>query len=297
MAVVVVFTGALAIVILSLVLPDRPHRNVSADAPPTTGYGTPSRTEVNPPGPPRTSSASPALNEFIGDCRNGVDAWKAAQVDYPKTVALEKGVPGIYVAAIDVRDVPLPPAQVIPGRDPQSAAIAVQCLLSARLVGDGSMTVDPPEWVAREFNPAGILNWSWSVTAGAPGSRSLRLELQPAIVTGKAGLIAIPGGASQQTLTYVTVADVSAPPAPPAEPRGFWQGVADSWKVISAVGAGAAAAVLGAVVWLRKLGVEVHGLRKAWQPPKPAADEDPPGEGDAGRSEEEGVTRSLGERE
>ncbi|WIX86198.1 hypothetical protein [Amycolatopsis sp. DG1A-15b] len=239
----------------------RPHPQTSAVGEPTGA--TPS--ELAPPTPTPNNWA--ALSDFAAACEEGVNNWKAAQVDYPGTLDLVKDVPGVYVAAVDVNDVPLPPDKVISGTEPRTAPIGVQCVISARIVGDESMTVNPPEWAPRAFNPAGVLNWSWQVTARAAGSRGLQLQLQPAVATGGANPTVILGGAQLQTLTYVTRVVVSEPPQPE---RGFLETFSDHWAVFSAAIAAIGATVLSLVKWGGQLGSEFRRLWTAWGRKEPA---------------------------
>ncbi|MGW3964438.1 hypothetical protein ACWED2_31810 [Amycolatopsis sp. NPDC005003] len=267
-----------------------PSTQYASTLPESTAPAMPHSTAPRPA--PGTSSApvSRSLADFIDECELGAAHWRAAQVAYPRKLALEKGVPQVYLAAVDVRDFPVPVAQVVPGPDPAGAAIEVKCALSARLVADGSMTVDPPTWTFREFNPAGFLNWTWSVNASTAGARQLRLELQPAVVR-TAGR-SVDDYPTEQVLTYLTDVGItdpsspspSAPPSvsaaavstpPPTVPpggqgtgSGFWQAAADNWKIITGVASSIGAAVLGLLAWLRKVDKEVRSL---WKPGKKAA--------------------------
>ncbi|WP_370965331.1 hypothetical protein [Amycolatopsis sp. cg9] len=212
---------------------------------------------TNPTAPVPTGSTP--LSKFVAECEQGVSNWKSAQVDYPATVALEKRVAGVYVAAVDVGDQPLPPDKVIPGTDPTSAQIGVQCLLSARLVGDDTTHVYPPEWVPSLFNPAGVLNWSWTVTGTASGNRQLRLQLQPAVAESGNRPYVVAGGSPQRTLTYVSQLDVHEPA------QTFFEAVAENWGIVSAVLVAVGAAVVGVVKWGGDLGDELRRFRASWR--------------------------------
>ncbi|WP_410593222.1 hypothetical protein [Amycolatopsis sp. lyj-23] len=236
----------------------RPPANTTSTSGPT-----PSGLEPSTPAPDNIA----VLNDFAAACDKGVNDWRAAQVDYAGTLDLVKDVPGVYVAAIDVNNLPLPPDKVIPGSDPRTAPIGVQCVISARVIGDESMTVSPLEWAPRAFNPAGVMNWSWQVTARAPGSRRLQLQLQPAVATDGAAPRIIIGGAPLQTLTYVTQVVVAEPPPPE---RGFGEVISDNWAAFSAAVAAIGAAVLSLVRWGGRLGTELRRLSTAWGRRKPA---------------------------
>lgn len=292
--VVATWTGLLSLALLAFLTARREQAGVGSPASevPSTQYatsvapsGVPTRTHgTRPTAKPTDSSAvgvpeSRSLTEFIDECQLGVARWRAAQVDYPRKLALEKRVPGVYLAAVDVREFPLPPAQVIPGLEPEGDSIEVKCALSARLVADESMTVDPPTWTFREFNPAGLLNWSWSVNASLAGARQLRLQLQPAVI--RVAGQDVDDYPTEQVITYLTVVDIRDPSSvassvtssasilatPPAVSAsgsptnsGFWQSAADNWKVIAGIVSSIGAAVLGVIAWLRKVDKGVRGL-------------------------------------
>ncbi|MFB9297653.1 hypothetical protein [Kibdelosporangium philippinense] len=194
----------------------------------------------------------------MADCERGVEKWKLGQVVYPKTFAMELGVSAVYVAAVDIRDIPAPPSQLVSAPEVRSEAIAVKCVLSARIVVDPSMQVDNPNWVSRQFNPVGSLNWSWHVSATQPGSRELRLELQPAVVD-RSGL-QLATGSAWETSTFVTKVEVNA-----SAPQRFGQWWSDNWPVLLLVAGGIGAAVLGFVKWTGRLGKEVRSARKSWR--------------------------------
>ncbi|MGW4522628.1 hypothetical protein [Amycolatopsis sp. NPDC004378] len=247
---------------------------------------TPPPATVYAPQPTAPGSSPPAdpqpLQEFVEECRLSAEHWRIAQIDYPQKLDLEKSVPGVYLAAVDVRDHPLPPEQVIPGLDLMGSSLDVKCVLSARLVGDDSMSVDPPAWTSRSFNPAGLLNWSWSVTGNTAGSRRLRLELQPAVVGAESASGATAGDGAAQTLTYLSVVEVSEPslsataaePASPGPAASAGSGAAASgWDVgetgkkIIWLAGGLGVVVLAVLGWLAKVGRGVRGVRKAWRKP------------------------------
>ena len=215
--------------------------------------------------------ATTPLNEFAARCEKGFDDWRSAQFTYPETLRLVAGTPSAYLATVDVRDIPLPAEQLVPGTDSQSASIAVRCVVSARIVADQSIVVDPPEWTPRHLNAAGIMNWSWSITANTTGHHDLRLELQPAVAASSDSEVVFAGGSPEQTLTFLTNAAVGDPPSSPRpQPRTVWQWVGDNWPAITTVIGGVAVAVLASVKWLSDLGPALRQLRKAWRRPSKA---------------------------
>ena len=154
------------------------------------GYGGPTESPVpsEVPVPTQTPAPPSAMEKFQNDCENQVQKWRKANADYVTDMSMFVGRTATYSFAIDVNDVPLHPDQVIPSGDAvTSREVKVKCLLRAKLValGDGlSVAPDPlavDGWTYRAFTPEGIARWAWSVTAKAPVSDELRVELTPAV--------------------------------------------------------------------------------------------------------------------
>ncbi|MEV6641089.1 hypothetical protein [Amycolatopsis sp. NPDC051371] len=179
-------------------------------------------------------------------------------------MSLELGVSSVYLAAVDINNAPLPASEIIPAPDATSTRIAVQCVLSARLVGDDTVDVTPEEWDARRFNPAGILNWAWRVTGKEPGNYQLQLELRPAVVTANTGDIIAIADPSQQTTTFVTQAEVRG--SWPQNLGHWWN---DNWPAIVLVIGGVAGAVIAGIKWGSKVIIASHSFRAAWRGNQP----------------------------
>lgn len=167
--------------------------------------------------------------------------------------------------AVDIRNNSLPAEKVIPGANPQSAPIAVQCVLSARLAPVGkSLEVDNKDWILREFTPTGVLNWSWSTTALAPGDHELRLELQPAVATqsSPAGIktFITQGDSSPYTSTFITRVHVNASWIQHLDQ--WWN---DNWEIISLMVVAIGAALISVIKWGGNLGRAVHDSSAQWQ--------------------------------
>jgi hypothetical protein len=196
----------------------------------------------------------------LADCEKGISNWKTGQVDYPERLSLNMGQSTAYVVAIDIRNNPLPTEKVIPGSAPQSAPIAVQCVLSARLVPVGqSLEVSDREWILREFTPTGLLNWSWSVKALAPGDQELRLELEPAVTT-QGKYILTQGDNSLNVSTFITQVHVNASSI---QRVGQWWN--EYWGIISLIVAAIGAALISIVKWGGDLGQAVHDASAKWR--------------------------------
>ncbi|MEV4051174.1 hypothetical protein AB0J55_08280 [Amycolatopsis sp. NPDC049688] len=253
-------------------------------APPTVGSPRPTSEEPtasldtrDPITPPRSPDpgvpqspppADPALATFVKECIHkpggapgDASAWRTGQVDYPKTLELKVGTSGVYVAAVDVRDQPAPPTEVIPAPSAVGTRIAVRCVLNARLSGDGTLTVDPDDWTARQFNPVGVLNWSWRVTADETGDHDLVLALQPAVIAEDSGEVIAIGDKSRETSTFITKVSVSG--SVPQQLGTWWK---QNWPAISLVGGGIAGVILASILWGRKVVVGIRDLLKARAP-------------------------------
>lgn len=138
------------------------------------------------------ASVEQSVEDFLRDCETGVNEWRTGQVDYSAELKVAINGSATYNAAVDIRDSPLPPDEVIlvPGSS-SFERIDVQCTIAAQLVPAGEhLVVDGQrqgEWLNREFTPTGVVEWSWSVTAKEPVDQDLRLLIRPAILA-KGGL-------------------------------------------------------------------------------------------------------------
>lgn len=169
--------------------------------PPVEGVGPPGTMEPavptsRPPKPALTSSPDQTYGHgpgstsdfatFQQNCEKGVESWRIGQVDYPRSLSIPLKQAADYNAAVDVRDNPLPPDQVIDSGEPDSEPVAVRCLLAAKLVPVGDYVkvngTSAVEWAPRQFTPSGVMEWTWSITAEKPVDQQLRLVLVPAVL-------------------------------------------------------------------------------------------------------------------
>lgn len=159
---------------------------------------------------PRAEPDAKELEAFLADCEKNINKWQMGQVDYPGRMSVDMGDSAAYVVAVDIRNKPVTAEKVIPAEDPESAPVAVQCLLGARLVPVGeALTVDESDWIVREFTPTGFLNWSWAVKALAPGDHDLVLELRPTLED-LDGYTLVGGNSPPNTTTFVSRVHVHA---------------------------------------------------------------------------------------
>lgn len=188
-----------------------------------------------------------AMQSFLEQCERGVAEWSGqGQVDYPEVLRLELDRAGRYAAAVDVRDRPAPPEDLVP--DGTSEEIRVKCIVGARLleVDDDIVQITVPDtagdggWVYREFTPTGVLQWSWSVTATRPRDTEVTLELRPSIRRDDDGTIV--ANAEETTLQHTRV-EVSAGMVQRA---GSWVDENQGYVALLAVAAGSA------LVWALK---------------------------------------------
>lgn len=214
--------------------------------------------------PDESADALAALEAFRNECAQGVQNWRAAQVDYPDdlTVGLNESVD--YNAAVDINDEPLPPDQVIEtdGGSATAEAVQVRCTVAARVVPVGdALTIEEQAselaggWILQEFTPTGIVEWSWTVTAIKPVDQDLRLELRPAIVLNStSSLDELYSSASQAS--FSTEVHVEANPV---QSMGYW--FTTNWGAIAAIAAAIGGATLAVLAWMRKVRNEARALK------------------------------------
>jgi hypothetical protein len=194
--------------------------------------------ESEPPPAPTTRPSDTDLAAFLAGCERGIRDWRAAQVDYPAELSIEKGGTESYVVAVDASDTPLDPSEAIPGPSPTGEAVFVRCEVAARLTPLGSaLTVDEDDWIVRSFTPTGVIRWTWVVTAVEADDQDIELELQPA-VRSEDGTILV-GQSSTEISSFITGVRVEEDPV---ERVGEWW--ESRWAIIALVAAGIGAAVL-----------------------------------------------------
>lgn len=195
-AAALVLVTAIAGVVATNVIGDVPSRNVQV-----TWAGLPLYAGGN-------AAIDREVQDFVKDCQNSVNAWRAGQISWPPKMSIDVGDSVTYQAAVDVHTVPLPPAVVLGVKDTASAPVSVRCALSARLVPvDDSVEVvnnDAEGWRPRLFDESGVLQWSWTVKPKALGTHQLRLELKPVAQASKFQFMD-----EGQTFTRVTPIEVS----------------------------------------------------------------------------------------
>jgi hypothetical protein len=109
--------------------------------------------------------------------------WREGRLDYPTALDVDVHFPATYVATVTIRpDAAAQPApRAIPGTAGRSD-VYLQCVVAARLTTEGDfLEVEDDDWQPRTFTPAGVLDWSWSITGKELGHQDVRLELQPAV--------------------------------------------------------------------------------------------------------------------
>lgn len=169
-----------------------------------------------PPGttpPPVTDPLQDkALRDFARRCTNSVNSLRNAQIDWPESLSFRSGETVTYHIAADARTVPLPAKQIIAGDHPTSTPVVVQCRLGARLDSvDESIEVDGrpsiySDWVYKDFDATGVLEWNWHVTSKDLGRRELNLLLEP-VAVGSLPQKRLPVG--EATLIRTTTVDVT----------------------------------------------------------------------------------------
>ena len=189
-----------------------------------------------------------SLESFQENCERGAGRWRRGQVDYPDRISVELGKGETYNAAVDVRETPLPPDDVVENTGASTfEVVAVQCLLAARLVPvDEGITVGPSgeeDWIYRQFTPDGVVEWAWSVEATTPEAHKLRLDLRPAV-----RMDGLPNLLETQVSSFSTEVAVTATGI---EEASYW--FSTQWPLLAGIAAILAAAVLAVAAFGRKL--------------------------------------------
>jgi hypothetical protein len=242
----------------------------SGSAPPPS---TPGDSGPVPSATSETETAPPpgSLDQFLADCERSLENWRPGQVVYPERLAVPLDQSGTYRATIDIRA----GAQEQPAPGPGTAAedIEVQCGVGARLVplGEG-VTVDETDWILREFDSPGTVEWAWSVTAVQLDDAEVRLDLRPAIAAVRGGLV-IPADEDSRSPTAAFTSSI--------EVTGDWTDhLADwfdrDWPVITGAFVLVGAAVAGVLSWLVKQRRALRELRQTAPAPAVGAGGSPP---------------------
>jgi hypothetical protein len=238
--------------------------NGDSGAPPPSASPTALPPSATPSEPPPEGEAPPdetwsaQVREFLSDCADGIEDWRAGEVQYPGKLELEYGEATTYVATLDIRNVPDLPSREIPGPAAESVEVFVQCTIAARLspVGD-ALTVDDTRWISRIFTPSGVVDWSWRVEAQEPKDGQLRLQVQPAVTS--EGRIVFPPEDSPQRTDFITDVETNATWA-----QEMGQTFKENWAPLSAIGV----ALITGLIWLlTKLSVIRERLERLTKKP------------------------------
>ena len=151
----------------------------------------------------------------------------------------------------------------IPGPTPGSATVQVACVLNARLIPpqdqslavDGKSAVDEKDWVFRQFDSAGVVDWTWWVTGLRPGDHVLALQVRPAVQVGKDGPMQ---GDDSKIVSRVTTVHIL--PGGVVDRIGYWYD--HDYPVLKKVGTGIGAALIGLLAFSRKLREAVTNVFK-----------------------------------
>jgi hypothetical protein len=197
------------------------------------------------------------LSAFAAQC-GATTAYRSGRVLYPRTLTADLGEATTYGAAVDVRDSPAAPGDVIPGPDPTSEPVLVQCVIGARLVEVGpGISVENDDaaadggWRYQQFTPAGVLEWSWSVTPLVPRRQELRLELRPVVEV--SGDLPVPRTTTTQFVTRVEVH------ANWIQRLSYWFSTA--WPQLAAVAAILAGALTAVLIFTKETRTRITELR------------------------------------
>jgi hypothetical protein len=169
-----------------------------------------------------------------------------------------------YLAAVDIESQQQTPTQLqIPGPTPNSTKVQVTCVLNARLMPpqdeslaiDGKTTVDEKDWLSRQFDLGGVVDWTWSVTGLKPGDHALTLQVRPALQLGKNGPTQ---GDDSRIVSKETTVHVL--PGGVVYSIGYWYD--HDYPILKKVGSGVGMSLLAILAFSRKLREAVTALFK-----------------------------------
>jgi hypothetical protein len=185
-------------------------------------------------------------DQFLADCEQGLDGWQAGQITYPESLIDPLGESRSYTAGINInlgaQDLPAP------NPDTEIGNLLVQCGLGARLVPLGeSVTVSEEDWVLREFDTPGIVEWVWTVEATKLDDTRVQLELRPAIAA-EGGRV-VPGNEDSRSPTAAYATDVFVSGTMMQRVDAWFT---DSWPVLVTSLAALGTAIAAFIPWVRK---------------------------------------------
>lgn len=226
---------------------------------------------VNRTGTPRTLcycgnplTADITVNAFLDRCDDSKLRF-LGQLDWPSELGPVKiNESTNYVAAVDIESEQQTPKELqIPGPTPDSAKVQVACVLHARLTPPqdeslaigGKSTVDEKDWVPRQFDSGGVVNWTWSVTGLKPGDHPLTLQVRPALQLGRNGPIQGDDSriVSKETTVHVLTGGV-------VDSIGYWYD--HDYQILKKVGSGIGVALIAILTFSRKFREAVTALFK-----------------------------------
>jgi hypothetical protein len=209
----------------------------------------------------------PQLSQYLENCRSKIQNWREAKVDYPAPVTVQLDNAYSYVAAIDIRSNPEPASDVLNAPSAQADSAAVRCEVSARLVSTDPrmVAINPQEWQRREFTPAGVANWAWTVVPSREGDSDLRLELQPALKN-ESGENLDDSESAAITATYLTHLRVDPrPPPPPPPPPPLTDRVQEGWGYAVLAAGALSVAIIASIKFGGDIGQALREARSKWR--------------------------------
>jgi hypothetical protein len=169
-----------------------------------------------------------------------------------------------YLAAVDIESEQRTPKELqIPGPTPESMKVQVACVLNARLIPprdeslaiDGKTAIDEKDWIPRQFDSGGVVDWTWSVTGLKLGDHVLTLQVRPALQLGKNGPMQ---GDDSRIVSKVTTVHVLS--GGWVDSIGYWYD--HDYPVLKKVCSGIGAALIALLAFSRKIREAVTALFK-----------------------------------
>lgn len=218
-------------------------------------------------------TARAEILQYLADCGKRASEWLPAAIRRPADFTIPINETRTYEVEVQVDEATAAGERGTvrqvreTGTDVVLEDVAVQCVLSARLVppaGD-TVTVENTRWVPRQFTPSGSVNWIWNISAKRPGTYPLRVELDPALSAADGSRI-IAEGDPERARGYPTRLTVDAPLLTRAR---VW--TEDNWgKLVTAVGA-LGVGLLALVKWGGDFGAALKEALRKWRGAAPTS--------------------------
>lgn len=116
--------------------------------------------------------------EFVSRCAEATSVLDESKVYFREQVQVDRGEPHRYRLAIGPETPEGPAARL--GLPVQDEAL-VTCAISARLVADSEVSIEPEGWQEATYLPPDPVEWTWLVTPTSAGDHPGTLQIYPIV--------------------------------------------------------------------------------------------------------------------